>query len=113
MDTTEKKTLEEIIREQFDLSGLDAEKQKEVIGQTAEMITETALLRTIEESSDESKKAFDVFMDTNPEPEDMFQFLKINMPAFEKILSEEMQLFATMDLDKQEEQSSDEPKKAA
>jgi len=66
MNNTEKNdiTLDQVIEQSFDFSGLSEEEKNNLIGETSGMIMETALLRALNESGEEVQKKFNDFLES-------------------------------------------------
>lgn len=80
----------------FDLLGLqklpDARKD-ELLGQMAQVIQDRITDRLIEAMSGEQRTAFEKLLDTNPDPNQVDDFLKQAVPGYEQIAQEEAQTF--------------------
>lgn len=80
----------------FDLLGLqklpDARKD-ELLNQMAQVIQDRITDRLIEAMSGEQRTAFEKLLDTNPEPNQVDDFLKQAVPGYEQIAQEEAQSF--------------------
>ena len=91
--TEQEYTLQDIIEASFDFSNYSEEDKNAVIEESAAMIMEATLLRSVGELGDEVGEKFSNFMDTNPTQEAMMQFVSENLPNFNQILAEEIQFF--------------------
>ncbi len=89
-------TLDQVIENSFDFSGYDEDEKKEIIAETSGMIMETALLRALDSSDDETKKAFNDFIEGEPDEEAMSNFINEHFPNFGELVLEEIKLFQEM-----------------
>ncbi|MCI5051462.1 MAG: hypothetical protein MRY57_04080 [Candidatus Pacebacteria bacterium] len=98
MDTQQQPeyTLEQIIESMFDFSDYSEEEKQEVIEETTGMITEAALLRGLDQAGKSVQDAFNDFLETEPNEEQMMEFIQTNIPDFEKLIAEEISLFDKM-----------------
>ncbi len=86
-------TLDQVIENSFDFSGYDEEEKKDIIAETSGMIMETALLRALDSSDDETKKAFNDFIEQEPDENAMSDFINKHFPNFGELVLEEIKLF--------------------
>lgn len=89
-------TLEEILSEMYDFSEYSEEERLNMIGETSAMITEAALLRSLEGSDEMVQKQFEELMETDPNEDQVMEFVNAYMPNFQEILGEEIQIFHSM-----------------
>lgn len=89
-------TLEEVIESMFDLSDYSAEEKESVIDETISMITEAALMRGLADASESVQDDFNDLLETEPNEEQLMEFIKKNIPNFEKLVAEEISIFDAM-----------------
>jgi len=90
---TQQYTLEEIITDFYsDVDMSDAERSL-VVGEVIGMITESAILRSLEQSDESVQNAFTTLMEQEPTEETIDNFIQNNIPNFEKIVFEEIMTF--------------------
>ncbi len=94
MDTNEQPTtINTIIESAFDFSSYSEEEKASMIAETASMITEAALLRSLSEVGEDSQQAFQTMIEGNPSEEDMALFIHDHFPNFQEVLVSELQTF--------------------
>ncbi len=86
-------TLDQIIEQSFDFSGYSDEARNQLISETSGMIMETALLRSIENAGEEMQEKFNNFIESNPEEDEMSEFISKNLPNFGEVVINEIKLF--------------------
>lgn len=95
MDNKEQKdyTLDQIIEQSFDFSGYEEEEKMRIISETSGMIMETALLRSVEKAGGELQEKFNDFIESEPEEEEMSNFIAENFPNFGEVVIDEIKSF--------------------
>ena len=86
-------TLDQIIEQSFDFTGASDEEKERIIAETSSMIMETALLRALEESDEETQDEFNTFLEGEPDEEAMSQFISEHFPHFSQFVLEEIEEF--------------------
>lgn len=89
-------TLEEVIESMFDLSDYSTEEKESVIDETISMITEAALMRGLADAPESVQDDFNDLLETEPNEEQLMEFIKKNIPNFEKLVAEEISIFDAM-----------------
>lgn len=89
-------TLEQVIEQSFDFSDYSPEEKKSVLEETTGMIMETALLRTLDEAGNEAQEKFASFVETDPNEEQMSEYIEQNFPKFGEMIVEEIKIFKEM-----------------
>ena len=93
MNNEEQMTIEEILENIFDFSGYSEEEKKDLLARSADVILETALIRALDDASEEIQEEFNQMMEKNPEPEKITQFIQEKIPNFEAYVGEEIEKF--------------------
>lgn len=88
--------LEKAIEQMFDFSSYSLEEKKSVIFETANMIAETTLLRSLDEAGEGVQEKFANFIELDPSREMIIKFITKHLPNYEKILIEELEIFKNM-----------------
>jgi hypothetical protein len=103
MDTTEQAqySLEQIIETMYDFSDYSPEEKEMVVDETVSMITEAALMRGLDQSSESVQDAFNEFIETHPNEVQMIDFIEKNIPNFQALVVEEISIFDTLGTDKE------------
>lgn len=96
MNTENSTTIEELLLEMYDFSSYSDEEKNSFVSDTASMITEASLLRSLESAGEETQELFNQFMETDPTDEHITDFIKQSLPEFDTYLREEFDLFNTM-----------------
>ena len=98
MNTTEQPiyTLQEVIESMYDFSDYSAEEKETVIVETTTMLTEAALLRGLEQSDELVQNAFNDLLETEPNENQIMEFIQKNIPNFEALIAEEVTIFDQM-----------------
>lgn len=97
MNETKTYTLEEIVEAMYDFSEYSEREKETVIEETVSMITEAALFRSLDESSEEIQNAFNDFLESEPNDFQMMEFIQKNIPEFETYIAQEVEIFANID----------------
>lgn len=80
----------------FDLLGLQQlpeARKNELLGQMAQVVQDRITDRLIEAMSGDQRAAFEALLDTNPDPNQVDDFLKQAVPGYQQIAEEEAQNF--------------------
>ena len=86
----EEQTLEDIVKALLGLEGeLETEAQEELTKVT-DMIFETSLIRTLGAVDEERRKAFNSFIETNPNEVEMNDYIQTNLSEFQTYIKEEL-----------------------
>lgn len=75
------------------IENLPEGERKEMLARIGTLIHQAVLTRALSLMSEESKKAFDAFLDTKPEPESMRAFLRSHVQDFDALVEEEVRRF--------------------
>lgn len=97
-------TLHGIIAEMFDFSEYNEEDKNAIIDETASMVMESTLLKILSGSDETAQEAFDAFIQTEPNEDQMISYIQDNFQNFEEVLADELKVLKTM----QDEESSEE-----
>lgn len=89
-------TLDDIISAMYSNEEFSPEERETLIGETAAMISEAALLRGLDEAGEEAQDAFNTLMESEPNPEEMDVFIQKYIPNYSELIIEELQLFQEM-----------------
>lgn len=93
-------TLEEIIEQSFDFSSYSEQEKMKIITETAGMIMETALLRSLDEAGEEIQEKFNDFIEAEPSEEKMNIFITENLANFSEIVVDEIKIFQDLGKEK-------------
>ena len=107
MEQEQNFTLDQVIENSFDFSGYDEDERKEIVAETSGMIMETALLRALDASGEETKKAFNDFIEGEPNEEAMSNFINEHFSNFGELVLEEIKLFQKMGEESDEESNEE------
>jgi hypothetical protein len=100
MDNTQPTyTLEQVIESMFDFTDYSAEEKESVLAETTSMLTEAALLRGLEQSGESVQNDFNKLLETEPNEDQMMDFIANNIPNFEALIAEEVTIFDQMGSD--------------
>lgn len=97
MEETKTYTLEEVVAAMYDFSEYSEKEKEIVIEETTSMITEAALLRSLDDAPEEIQNAFSDLLATEPDDIQVMEFIQKNIPEFETYISQEVEIFANMD----------------
>lgn len=93
MEQEKQYTLHQVIEHSFDFDGYDQEQKTALIDETAGMIFEAALLRSLDNATPEVENAFTTFTESDPDEEAMSAFIATHFPQFQDMLVEEIKIF--------------------
>jgi hypothetical protein len=68
---------------------LPVEQQKEAMERLGGIVYQEVMLRVLDVMSEPDKDAFEKMIETNPDPEAMFNYLASKVPNLEQIVAEE------------------------
>ena len=86
--------LVDIVAEILETQDYSEQERTEAIEKTTAMITEVALIRSLESSSEKTQKAFEELIETNPSDGQLQEFIEEDLPMFTQILGEEIRQLA-------------------
>ncbi len=109
-DTKEEKKIgvEEILEQMFDFSQYSEEEKNELIEKAADLITEAAFLRALDNAGEETQKAFEKLMEDGADSEEVANFVQENLPDFEHYLVEEIEIFRDLGMKTEKEEEDKE-----
>jgi hypothetical protein len=90
MDT--RKTLEQVLLENFDFEGLTEEQSKELKNNITEMLLENTFTRILEDVEEEDALKLESFLEKEPARDEFVDYLNENIPEFYTILFEEVEI---------------------
>lgn len=93
MNTEQEKeyTLDEIVAQTFDFSGYPESEHQQLISETSEMLMEASLMKALEESDESTQDAFNAFVETEPDQENLMGYILKTFPNFQSLLIAEIQ----------------------
>ena len=91
MEQEQQFTLEQIIETMFDFSEYSEADKQQTISDTAGMVMEAALLKSLGEGGEQVQADFDTFMDTEPDDMQMNEYIQTKIPDFQKYVIEELE----------------------
>lgn len=74
----------------LEIDKLPQDEQQEMILRVGALIYQNILMRSLEAMTEEDQNEFDKLLDKEPEPYEVFTFLKDKVKDFEKIMQEEI-----------------------
>ena len=89
-------TLADIIEQSFDFSGVSDEQKEQSIQEASGLIMETAITRALAEGEEPLHIGFNALMETNPDPQQVLDFLRNNVPSFQDLIIEEIQTLLSL-----------------
>ena len=102
-------SLYDILREWYSEEEFSEEERETLINETAAMVSEMALLKSINEAGEAAQNAFNELMEKNPDPKEVEAFIDCYLPSYHSTLAQELENF----FKPEEEDSNDEVKKQA
>lgn len=87
-----KKNFDQILEEAIDFKGLSAEEKITVTKNIKDIVMENAIVRVIDESTDEQAEAFTAFLEEMHSPQEIVDYLGAQIPSFYPIVFEEVSL---------------------
>lgn len=89
-------TLQEIVEAMYDFSDYSQDEKETVLDETMAMITQAALMRGLDALDQAAQDNFNQFMETNPDEDQMNDYIQKNIPDFQKLVIEEIAVFDSM-----------------
>ncbi|MFT7328208.1 MAG: hypothetical protein ACI870_000394 [Crocinitomicaceae bacterium] len=96
MDKQKNYTLHEAIKEMFDLEDYSPEEKEKMLNETAGMVMEGTILRMLAESDEQTQEKFAKFTETNPQEDEMTQFIEENFPTFSQVMIDELKILKSL-----------------
>lgn len=94
MDTDKKDyTLREILENTFDLTDYDEAEKAKILDESSDLIMEATMLQLLNDSDEAMQEKFGKFLETEPNDEQMSQFITENFPKFGEVLLSEIKNF--------------------
>jgi ribosomal protein S8 len=87
-----RKTLEQVLLENFDFDGLTDEQSKELKNNIAEILLENTFIRILEDIEEDKASSLEVFLEKEPTRNEFIDYLNKNIPNFYTILFEEVEI---------------------
>ena len=90
-------TLEQIIESMYDFAEYSDQEKEAVITETTAMITEAALLQSLDAADEHIQTSFNDLLDTEPDDAQIMAFIQKNIPDFEDYITKELKIFASLE----------------
>ena len=89
-------TLENVIESMYDFTDYSAQEKQSVIEETTAMITEAALLQSLDAADEQVQTLFNDLLDSEPDDGQIMDFIQKNIPDFEDYITKELKIFASL-----------------
>ena len=97
MNEQEPYTIDQIIEKSFDFSTYSEEEKQKTITETASMIMEASLLRSLTDSDEVTQNGFQEMIESEPSEEEMQKYITTHFPKFQETVLEELEMFLNSD----------------
>lgn len=81
------------ITKEFGLDTMSESDQQQALQNVGQVVIQSAVLRVLNDMSEEDTAQFEAFLENDPSPEELIAFLTAKAPQFESILQEEVVAF--------------------
>lgn len=86
-------TIDQVIEASFDFSDYPEDEKQKVIAETSGMIMEASLLRALTDADEATQTAFQSMIESEPNEEEMGNFIQEHFPNFQDIVVSEIEAF--------------------